>query len=273
MVAVNRSDKEMRKAHERHQEGTAEEYMAHIKSKSDKGEYNFYKGDVRNIAFMFDSNCVLCKERDEWKIEKKRRDDEEEEATARRQVEYQQQQWNLEQMAREDKPKVSPVAVVKKKLSDEENKQIQDLEIEKKLSIEISRNLKAQIDSITNGNDNLLTSAYSKCYVCNEDIASRSGVPSKQLFDAHMRSFKHLEKAGVIKAETYPRQCQECRFEADSKFQWIQHCSGKKHKVRTGQIQIVSEYPKRCQVCDYTGNTRHAFEQHCAGKKHLDKQV
>lgn len=273
MVAVNRSDKEMRKAHERHIEGTAEEYMSYLKSKSDKGEYDFYKGDVRNISFMFDSNCVLCKQRDEYNIEKKRRDEEEEEATARRQVEYQQQQWELEQMRKEDKPKVSAVAIVKKKLTDEEKKQIQDLETERELSIEKLRNLKAKINTITTGNDDLMMCAYSKCYVCDEHITSRSGIASKELFDAHMRSFKHLEKAGVIKPDTYPRQCEECKFEANSKFQWKQHCESRKHKVNTGQVQIVSEYPKQCETCKYTANTRHLWEQHCAGKKHLDKQV
>jgi len=215
---------------------------------------------------MFDSNCVLCKERDEWKIEKKRRDDEEEEATARRQVEYQQQQWELEQMAREDKPKVSAVAVVKKKLSDEEQIELTNMLFERDRLNKEATELTNRIKTIE-ATPSQLANASTHCALC------KKWFNDKTRMDQHIISKEHRIKSGKYVEPMYPRKCDVCDVMMKSKQTWDDHMNSKKHKVRTGQIQIVSDYPKQCQVCDYTANTRHLWEQHCAGAKHISKQT
>lgn len=225
---------------------TKEEYIEKMKlNKTSDGihAYDRVLRDPSSIDHKFDPNCEQCDYKRRELEESRRRDAEEQEKYRIRQEEEKAKKKEKEReaaerrmMAAEDKPKTPPPP--KKKATPVEIDALRKLkEQEEALMSQIAR-VRAEANKLKPVQEQVLNQT--KCEICNVKYMSDNDTyPSSARRKAHLATRKHQINAGLMTADTYPRHCDTCDYDAKTKHAWEQHCEGKKHQARSTQTITI----------------------------------
>jgi len=215
------------------------EKMKYNKTSDGIRAYERVLRDPSSIDHKFDPNCEQCETKRRERDEYLRREEEEAEKYRIRQEEEKSKKKEKDREATErrmmeDKPKTPP----KKKATPVEIDALRKLkEQEEALMMQIAR-VRAEANKLKPVQEELVSQA--KCMICNVKYMSNNDTyPSSARRKAHLATRKHQINAGLMTADTYPRHCDTCDYDAKTKHAWEQHCEGKKHIARSTQTITI----------------------------------
>jgi len=235
------------KEHAEHRGIPFEDHLARKQhwSRDQRDEYAFYERSERLDYFKaryYPDDCEECKRKaDIKKMQDEYEREQEEKARVRKQeAEVRQKEKDREaaerrMMEAEDKPKTPPTP--KKKATPVELDAWRRLqEEEKALLIQVAR-VRAEANKINPIKTDI--ASQHECKLCGVNFTASNGYPDAAKRKSHLATRKHQINAGLITADTYPRHCDTCDYDAKTKHAWEQHCEGKKHIARSVQTITI----------------------------------
>jgi hypothetical protein len=97
-----------------------------------------------------------------------------------------------------------------------------------------------------------------ECKICNYKTYDDNA------WDTHEDSKEHKK---LLELKKY--YCEDCDIQSRNSMEHAIHNQTKKHKIKTGEIQIQTEY--KCELCDYVTGLKQNYDKHCSTKLHKEK--